>query len=721
MTKQLAWIFRSYMTRPLFLMGLGVWMLFEFIMFVAIRLDTTPVPMYPQISPLPNSVVVENEEQLRLVRREGKEKEVTFLNIGAVQFIAPPGSTSITSIASEFPNAQAIIVDIPQQAHRTEDVVSQLGQFKHLRKLVLTGYVETLKELKPLEELKDILTLDISGLLVIHPSHYFPRIPSLMSLIVGPLNELNDQLLEAIATLPLLNDLVLIARFGDDSNTSITTAGIKSLRKCRTLKLLYVSQASVQNYFGKKSRTPEPHLAAGNRWNERQLVGTVWTTLGSNITVLRAIRTNEPPAIPFVIIGMSSVMGFFLGAHLASQRASILSWVAASHRSVPIYGLILWILLLSTISTCTTIMLHLSIANVFLLHTCFMTATAVAGLITFAPFLPISIRLVPALIFNVGIVSLIAIQADLQRIVPINDFARGAYQFEGSMVSFAVLAGLSIILSWVYFVHREYAPSVNPFRAIVRGESARLTDGRQPMTSKPPQRWLFKIYDQRLDDAITSNSLRTTSGQIERWRAAIPTGGWSWWGSMMVTIVAISLISSLLPPPLSGSARIGSLTPIFLMFPFMIGVAWRQRKRAMGFESLHPISRADFIRQIRTAFLRDLAPIFLWQAIIVVYIAYFGGIELLPIDIIRRSMILAPGLVLLLTAIAASIVLVRSGWGIGAIYAFVCIFFAITMSLIGVMFRNDQILWSVSLTGSIVGIIALIWMAFIWRRIELGR
>lgn len=720
MAKQLAWIFCSYLTRPLFLVGLGTWTLIQIIVFVATCLDSGPILLYPQIRPTPDSVSVETKEQLRQVQREGKEKEVRFLDIGLVQSDSPPNSLTISRMANQFPNARTIVANIPHPGSRPENVIRQLKEFKHLRNLVLTGYVDNLNELKPLEELKDILTLDISGLLVRHSSSDFPRIPSLMSLIIGPLNEPNDQMLEAISDLPELNDLVLIAPFGDDPESSITAAGIKSLRKCRRLKLLYVSQAYIAHHSGKHPLTPVRQLSGYNRWNDRQLPGTVWTTLGTNITVLRAVRINEPPTLPFVIIGISSLIGFLLGAQLASQRASILSWVAASHQSVPIYAIIVWILLLSTISTATTMMFHLSITSVFLLQTSFMTATAVAGLITLAPFLPMSIRLLPALLLNISFVSFIAIPPNLQRIVPISDFARGAYQLEGSIISFVVLAGLAIILSSVYFVHREYAPSVNSFRSIVRGESVRVSRPAGMKSNALPRR-LFEFYDQRLNHALARNQLETTVGQIERWRAAIPTGGWSWWGMMMVSILGINLISWFLPPPLSVSARTGSLTPIFLMVPFIIGVAWRQRKKALGFELLHPVSRLEFIRQIRMAFLRDLVPIFLWQAIVVVYIAYWGGIDMPPVDLLRRCLILAPGVVIALTAISAAIVLVRGGWGLGGLYAFVCIFFGIAMSLIGVMFRNEQILWGVSATTTLAGVMVLVWMAFIWRRIELGR
>jgi len=678
MAKQLAWIFRSYLTRPIFIVGLGVWAILQIAMFVAGWLDSRSVPLYPQISPR-----------------------------GMVDATSETTNASIREMASQFPKAQTVAVYIPHRLAPSDIVpfVNQLNEFQHLRELVLRGHIQTLEDLKPLEELHELNTIDLSELVIARPNGRFPRLQNLTKLIIGSQNAANDQFVKEIATLPALHQLILVAQFGDDPSDCVTIAGIRELKKSKSLRSLYLSQVRF-------SSRP-------SKWNNRQLPIVLAAELQPKVLVQSAYRDHAVHTLPTILFVMSAIIGFFCGVQLASQRASLYSWMTPGHRAIPLIALGMWIALLSAISVSASIFIDFNPLIVFLIHLCCMTVGTVVGLITLSPFLPTGIRVLPALLINVGFVSLIAFHPDVDRLIPIDDFARGAFQLQGMMAVLTILVALASILSLVYLPHYEYKPSVNPFRVIARGDSGRTP--RPLPRLRGPALWLFKAHDRRVEDAISPHRLHTTAGRIERWRAAMPTGGWSWWGSMLVTIVGISAISSLLPAPLSTSTRLGSLTPIFLMFPFMIGVAWRQRKRAMGFEFLHPISRTDFIRQIRTAFLRDLAPIFLWQAIIVLYIAYFGGIELLPIDIIRRTMILAPGLALLLTAIAASIVLVRSGWGIGAIYAFVCIFFAITMSFLVVMFRNDYILSGVSATTSLLSIFALVWMASLWRRIELGR
>ena len=744
MLKQCGWIVVSYITRPLFIVGLVIWAFWQ-VLVVATSWETrhrivTQVPsIYSETYRLPIRTV----DDLNRIRAEGKQTEVDFLELSAVirerPFAKPtvidgrPTRISkidqfpdyIATIAKEFPNVRGlsgVLLFNGSNVQHKEKVVGDLAEFQKLEVLSLVGSIDDYSDLASLQNISNLRMLDLSSLEIKDGTKPFLTLNKLETLTLGNGLHPNNALLAVIAQWPQLKTLVLLGGFGINPQQSITPKGLADLRQSTSLRLIYVGATNSDGSPLAQKRRASPPIVIGavhpSDWWKTNLIDTVAVAVRPGVSVRNAYQFPMPSIMPFFMGAL--FIGMFIGIQLAAERSSIMSWLASGHKSRPLLMATIWMLAFSTISALLAANTNLPLTRTFPLAGLLTLVGAVLGLITLCSFLPNIIRVLPGLIASVTFYGGIVIPNHFWDRIGYFEYLQGGNP-QGTIVVLASMAVLVIIAMIVYIPRHEYVTPLNTFRALATGESIKVPQSVAQMPNRGMQKWLFSSYDQRLEDALSSDRLKSNQGQIARWRVAIPMGGWGWWIMLISTTAVVTFISYLLPAPFDASIRLGALTPMTLMAPIIIGFAWRQRRKVFNVELLRPKTRALFQREMRSAFLRDLIPAFLWGVFVLVYIALSGNTKFPPREVLQFEAILAPAAILLLSVITATIVLIRGIWVTGALYILLCIGFGISMSILQFMVGATSIMIAVSIIISLLSLAGLAWLDSYWKRMEIGR
>ena len=332
----------------------------------------------------------------------------------------------------------------------------------------------------------------------------------------------------------------------------------------------------------------------------------------------------------------------------------MLAWLGPRYLGRSLFIAVAWILLLSILSAFLAFDKDFPLSRSFPLALTLALFGTAATLITLSPFLPNTVRLMTPMVTFITIYLPLFIPNAYWDRIGYYDYLHGLNPM-GSAVVVGIVVSLLLILLLVYFPRREYVLSINWVRVLGTGEAVKwATPSEQPSISGI-QKWLFSSYDRRVEDTLKSDRLKTARGQIRRWQAGNPTGGWMWWMTMLLGTLGIISISFLLPPPFDVAMRTGGITTITLMAPLIIGFTCAQRKKVFNAELLRPKSRADFQREMRAAFLWNLMPTNLWAMLVLLYVTFSGDIKLSPKDVLSFDAILAPAAILALTASAAAL------------------------------------------------------------------
>ena len=204
---------------------------------------------------LPRSAVTDYGE-LQRIREAGRQEEVRFLELQWMRELIAGNDAAIANydpevarfqFLAEFSNLEGLRVD---HLFLTEKDLKVIGGLDQLRKLSLSG-VQIIEEsgethrlrgaeLRHLSELRNLEMLDLSQSDFGGGLRHLRALPKLNTLILSSFENLNDASVSDLKQLPYLETLVLAPAYGKNPKTTVTEAGLKSLKELPSLRTLYV-------------------------------------------------------------------------------------------------------------------------------------------------------------------------------------------------------------------------------------------------------------------------------------------------------------------------------------------------------------------------------------------------------------------------------------------------------------------------------------------------
>jgi hypothetical protein len=200
-------------------------------------------------------------DALQNIRKQAGQDKVRFIELQWMpEFMesnASPDSkddpdTSRFKFLEEFRNLEGLSVE---RLFLTENDLDVIGRCQSLKYLSLSGIQITEasgrkhrlqgSELRHLSQLTNLEMLDLSQSHFSGGLQHLGVLPKLHSLILSSFENLNDASIAEFKELPHLQTLVLAAVYGENSETTVTEAGLASLNVVRSLRTLYV------DYHGK--------------------------------------------------------------------------------------------------------------------------------------------------------------------------------------------------------------------------------------------------------------------------------------------------------------------------------------------------------------------------------------------------------------------------------------------------------------------------------------
>ncbi len=217
---------------------------------------------------LPRSAI-SDYEQLQAIRKAGKQKEVQYLTLGlmpeliesAVTFkpgepivpkVIPDGWKPDRAIDSnrlaflgEFPNLKGLDL---MHLYLTQQDLDSVVRCQSLQRLSLSGVrmIEAKSrrlsggDLQKLAGLSQLESLDLSQANFAGGLQHFANLPKLHTLFLSSFENLNDATIAELSVLPHLETLVLAPVYSTNSQTTVTNAGLESLKQLKGLKTLYI-------------------------------------------------------------------------------------------------------------------------------------------------------------------------------------------------------------------------------------------------------------------------------------------------------------------------------------------------------------------------------------------------------------------------------------------------------------------------------------------------
>ena len=217
---------------------------------------------------LPRSAIRDYEELLT-IRESGKQKEVQYLTLGlmpeliesAVTFkpgepivpkVVPEGwkpdrasDSNRLAFLSEFTNLKGLDL---MNLYLTQQDLDSVAQCKSLQRLSLYGIsmMEAKSrrlngsDLQKLAGLTQLESLDLSQSNFVGGLHHLASLPKLHTLFLSSFEHLNDVTVAELSFLPHLETLVLAPVYSTNPQTTVTDAGLESLKHLSALKTLYV-------------------------------------------------------------------------------------------------------------------------------------------------------------------------------------------------------------------------------------------------------------------------------------------------------------------------------------------------------------------------------------------------------------------------------------------------------------------------------------------------
>lgn len=217
---------------------------------------------------LPRSAIVDYDE-LQVIRKEGKQKEVQYLTLSLmaeliespvtfklgepiVQKVVPDGwkpdrpqDSNRLAFLSEFTNLKGLDL---ANLYLTQKDLDSVAQCKTLQRLSLGG-VRMMEEdsrrlsgndLQKLAGLSQLESLDLSQANFAGGLHQLASLPMLHTLFLSSFENLNDGTIAELSMLPQLETLVLAPVYSTNPKTTVTDAGLESMKRLSALKTLYI-------------------------------------------------------------------------------------------------------------------------------------------------------------------------------------------------------------------------------------------------------------------------------------------------------------------------------------------------------------------------------------------------------------------------------------------------------------------------------------------------